>query len=815
MAFKAGAIYGEALLDTKKWEGGLSRMTKGVGVAAAAIAAAFTAAMAASVKAANEFQIAMANVSTIVDTSTTDMQGLALQILQLNPALGDATELTNGLYQAFSAGAKDAEDAMNITASAAKFGRAALTDTFTAVDVLTTAVNAYGSEVVSTEKASDIFFTTIKQGKITGDQLASTIGASIPLFASAGIPLEQLASGMAAMTKQGVSAAESTTQLNAIVTAFLKPSEEMNVALAEMGYQSGAAFLEAEGLTGALELLETATDGDAGAMAGLLPNVRALRGAMALTGVGGDTFTATLNEMENSLGATDEAFQKQELTFETFKNSAKNLQVIVGNIGKHFVDQIAGGATTAANSMIQFLVSSEGARIVSDIIGGLAGAFELVKGVVEPLIITLRDVFEGIFVSLGEAIAQVSGETTGGAGAMKLLSVVVNLTTSALTVMGKIVEGIIQLIADLVIGIRESTETIGSFFRFLSGKGSWEEVKANASGAGEAFKDLGQNFVESVGEIYETVRNEVKEFSGETEQLTSDLTAKVTTAFENTRDGVRANWGEMITGQAELVDALGQAGLVLSSQVAETNDAIEQDTIATVFNLEATWQDYFDGVHSGFSSTFAGITDTVALAQQNATAEIDRNLQLQLEQLDSNLADGVITQEFYDAKKKELETAATEERNAVAEKQFETNKKFQIGQVWIDAAGAVVGWWRAATRLGPFAGPIFGAVMTGATLALAAKQTALISEQQFVPAKQAGGMAGGATRINERGGEIVTLPDGSQVIPNDISQQIAGNTGGITNYISFDGAQITDNMSLERVTDHVIRKLGRQMRVSA
>ena len=144
----------------------------------------------------------MSNVNTIIDETKISTQNLTKDLLKLDPALGNTTDLTNGLYQSFSSGAETAEEAMQTTVDSAKFAKAALTDTYTAVDVLTTAVNAYGKESMTTTQASDIFFTTIKKGKLTGEQLAGSIGQSIPLFASAKINLNELASGMAAMTNR-------------------------------------------------------------------------------------------------------------------------------------------------------------------------------------------------------------------------------------------------------------------------------------------------------------------------------------------------------------------------------------------------------------------------------------------------------------------------------------------------------------------------------------------------------------------------------------------------------------------------------------
>jgi phage-related protein len=92
----------------------------------------------------------------------------------------------------------------------------------------------------------------------------------------------------------------------------------------------------------------------------------------------------------------------------------------------------------------------------------------------------------------------------------------------------------------------------------------------------------------------------------------------------------------------------------------------------------------------------------------------------------------------------------------------------------------------------------------------------LVSQQQYIPKKARGGRAGGLTEINEGDrGEIVNLPDNSLVIPHDISRQIADSVGGVSRSanvfnVSFKGAQINDNMSLRKITNHVIGEMGRQ-----
>jgi hypothetical protein len=223
--------------------------------------------------------------------------------------------------------------------------------------------------------------------------------------------------------------------------------------------------------------------------------------------------------------------------------------------------------------------------------------------------------------------------------------------------------------------------------------------------------------------------------------------------------------------------------------------------------------------------------------QRRIEKEDERYLTEQ-EALQQNLDNNLITQAEFDAQSEELEAQHLENENVIKQENekrleeekkknrakenakekeiFEAKKANQISLIWIQAAlGIVSAWTQSIAQLGPIAGSIFAGVLTAAILGVSIAQTVAVSQQTFIPAKAEGGMAGGRTRVNELGGEIITLPDGSQVIPNDISQQIAGNVGGgnIIN-ISFKGAVISDDMSLRRITDHVLTELGNQLNLA-
>ena len=906
MAFKVGSIYADATLDTKKWTTGLKSMSKGVTAALSIIGTAFIGAMALNIKKADEWQKSMSNVSTVIDTTAISTSELTKELLQLDPALGGTTELTNGLYQSFSAGASTAEEALQTTVDSAKFAKAAVTDTSTAVDLLTTAVNAYGKENINTTQASDIFFKTIEKGKITGEQLATSIGQSIPLFASSKLELTELAAGMAAMTKQGVASSEATTQLNAIVNSFLQPSEQLAGNIKALGHESGAAFLETEGLSGALKFMEQATGGDAAKIAELVPNLRAMRGVMALTGVGGKEFARTLEEMENSVGATDVAFRKQEKTFDTLKNQLGKVQIITGNIGKHFIDEIANGATEATGEMIKFIVSSEGMNLIGDIAGYASAGFGALKESVKPIAETLGPALQGIWSQLQSTFSKANEKTEEGVNIWSVFGGALKTVSIGITIVGKTIEGNIQLIENLVVAIYRSGKVVGSFFDALKGKVEWSEVKENAGAVKDAFVDMVTGVGGTVSDIIDTVVEEFSTLGEESLAVGNRIESSITLSFTKTKNKVTSNWDEMVTGQKsateQMLEDFNNMSLGITKASDDTTEGIENNTdylkqiseaatseeMALVDNLlnrkqysysqmndmiklayektfiteeeyaeaskelwKRNFEEKIDIVNKFVNSVFqifSYLTSTIGtlLSEDNkaVTSEIENAARAKLETLEDLHAksaekilslkeEETITEEEYNERIKALDEKLKDDKAKIEEektallntenkKRFESEKLLRKANVWIAAGQSIMGWWAEAPSLGPIAGPIFAGVMTAVTIGAALKQIASIDEQQFIPAKEGGGRASGLTRINEKGGEIVNLPDGSLVIPNDISKQIAVNTDNANteNKTYFEEKfifNITDNnfrneQDIEYLVAIIEKRLGRIFR---
>lgn len=257
-----------------------------------------------------DFNKEFANVTTLIDTSEVSVQSLRTELLDLGGSLGSASELARGLYQTLSAGVAPAQ-AVRFVAEAAMFAQAALTDTFTAVDVLTTVINAYGLSATQAGEVSDKLFEIIKQGKTTGEELSGALGRVIPTAATLNVSFNELGAALATMTKGGINTNESVTSLNQAMLSFLKPTKQASDLAKKLDIDLTADALASKGFAAALKDMAEKTRGNAEATAILFGNVRALKAILTLTGPQAQEFERILVQMGLAAGNTAIAFEKQ------------------------------------------------------------------------------------------------------------------------------------------------------------------------------------------------------------------------------------------------------------------------------------------------------------------------------------------------------------------------------------------------------------------------------------------------------------------------------------------------------------------------
>lgn len=305
----------------------------------AAVSAPIAAAGVGALKASIEYEDALAKLSTIADTSEVSMEDLSTQILQLSKDSGIAAEtLANNVYDAISAG-QATGDAVMFVAKATELARAGFTSTDSALDILTTSLNAYGLASEDVARVSDVLINTQNLGKTTVDQLASSMGKVIPTAKANGVEIEDLAGAYAVMTANGIATAETTTYFNSMLNELGKSGSAAADAFAagtEHIKEGGLTMKEAMDmgweLTDVLSILDEQAAESGTTISNMFGSAEAGKAAAVLWD-NGEKLNAAVEAMGNSAGATETAYGKLNTTSFEIEKTLNELKITMLEIG--------------------------------------------------------------------------------------------------------------------------------------------------------------------------------------------------------------------------------------------------------------------------------------------------------------------------------------------------------------------------------------------------------------------------------------------------------------------------------------------------
>ncbi|MEK9752505.1 MAG: phage tail tape measure protein [Rhodospirillaceae bacterium] len=479
-----------------------------------------------SVRAFAEFESGIASVSTLVDTSVESLGDMRDQVL----AIGGRTpvalrDLTDGLYQVRSAGVS-ARDAMRILEQSARLGVAGLGTTAQAVDIATSAINAFGIEGEAQVKLFDSIFKTVAAGKTTIAQLSQGFGAVAGIVANSGTSIEEFLAAIAALTTTGLPASQAMQQVRAAISGLTRDTEATRPVFEDLGVKTfGELVKKSGGLVAAFRQIRGAVNGSAERLQLLLGSTEAVNAVLSLTGAQADGFAAALERIVTGANEVDGAFQKQRETvsgaLQLFRNNIDGLLVSVGA-------ELAPAVIAAAEAL-----------------GGLARAFTELSPTVRTVVAAIGAIVAVIFplyLAFGLLFKAVGSASLGFAG---LAGIFRRLGVSSVT-------GFVRLLARGIVGLLNPftkfrlilLAIVGGFYavrkawQLLSGsaategqktaegllalRDALEEVKKGTPDATEKFDELSRSLLETEQAALQSVLAQIKLLRAQ-----SDLVSRV------------------------------------------------------------------------------------------------------------------------------------------------------------------------------------------------------------------------------------------------------------------------------------------------
>lgn len=599
----------------------------GLGKAIAPVSAVLATALTTSTKSASDFQNGMAKMSTLFDTSKTSVSDLSKEFLTLSNKTGlSASELAEAGYQALSAG-QSVDKVGKFVETAGNLAKAGFTSTTTAVDVLTTAMNAYGKSAGSADQIANKLVRTQNLGKTTVDELASAMGKVIPTASSMGVNINNLTSGYVSLTKQGIATAEATTYMNSMFNELGDSGTTLGGVIKE---KTGKSFQECMNsgmsLADVLQITKQYADENGISYNELWSSAEAGKAGLAILNGGVDEFNKTVETMASDTDDVGEALEKLETP------SVK--------------------AHKAINQ-----IKNSGIELGTAFIGALAPTLEKVCGVVEKATTWFSSLDEHtktmIATAMGiSAVASpvliIGGKIISGIGSMVgKIGTAISTISSLSGVLGAITSpiGLVVVAITALIAIFVALYNTNEDFRNTV-QSAWATIKETISTVIEAVKELisafiqlvkqawdawGQDIINVVTNAFNYISTFIDSALKIVQAVIQTVTALIKGDWSGVWDGIKnivsTVWDaikNLISAGIELVKSIIQLGLnvvktvfttvwnAIKSVVTTVINAIKS-VISSVFNaIKSTITSILNSIKSVFSSVWNGIKSTVS-----------------------------------------------------------------------------------------------------------------------------------------------------------------------------------------------------------
>lgn len=348
----------------------------------------------ASVKMANDFDNGMAKVNTIARLSDDKLSALSKSLLRVSNQTGQsATDIAEAAYQSLSASVPT-DQVAKFTKTAANLAKTGFTDTASAVDVLSTAINAYGLKTSEASKLSDMLIQTQNRGKITVNELAAQMGNIIPNASALGVNMANLSTGYVQLTKQGINAATSTTELKRMFNELSKSGSGVSKVLKKQTGKDFTTLMKSgKSLGDVMQILGDSVKGNKTEFKNLWSNSSAGAGALALLNAGSKDFNKQLGDMNNSTGNVSKALNNLNTRGAKSKKAINELKNSGIELGETFMD----AASPAINEVTKSVgvLTDKFSKLPQSEKNAVAGATALVA-VASPVLIGVGKIVSGL-----------------------------------------------------------------------------------------------------------------------------------------------------------------------------------------------------------------------------------------------------------------------------------------------------------------------------------------------------------------------------------------------------------------------------------
>jgi TP901 family phage tail tape measure protein len=625
-------------------------------------------------KFASDSEGSMAKVNSILQLNKKEFGSYKTTLETGAREIGMAyTDYADAAYNAISAGVEQA-NVTTFLAGANQLAKGGLTDLAKATDILTTVQNAYG---LSQKDLSDVLIQTQNLGKVTVDELASSMGKIIPTANSLGVNIEQLGAGYAIMTSKGIASAEATTYMNSMFNELGKSGTKTDKILKEISGKSFKELSESGKSTGdILQMLDEYAKANNLSLTDLFGSAEAGKAALTLLSDGAEGFNDKLNLMKNSTDATTKAFEEMnDISGEKLKQGLNNLKnglsdvgdallPLIGSIGNvlssfgQWLSKMAelNPVLTNIGVAIGVIVAAIGPLLM--IVGNLITAFGVVSGFVTA---TLIPALTATGVTIGALTVPVWGVI---AAITAFIAIGTLLYKNWDTIKAKCIEiwqnsikPTIEKVTNTISAFLQATWTdiqafLSTCWNLLSQLASmvWNAISSTISTAVNAISSVIKSvfnaitsFIQTVlngwKNIIQTVWNAIQSVVSTYVNAVRSVIQSVFNAVSNIIGATSNGWKATLQSVWEGIKSIVSTGANAVKNVISTVWSGLKDLLTAPFIAAKS---VIDGILSGISSAISSVSSAISSVKNAASSVIDKvnpfkkNIEISYSQEDIN-----------------------------------------------------------------------------------------------------------------------------------------------------------------------------------
>jgi TP901 family phage tail tape measure protein len=638
--------------------------------------------------ASNAVSMAMSNETAFAKASTLlsgdDLTKYFEGLIEMSNRTGVAfTDLAESMYSALSAGVPQ-DNVLEFVENTVNLSKGGFTQTATAIDIVTTALNAYQMEMSEATHVQDVLITTQNLGKTTVDELASNMGKLIPTANSVNVAFDQLGAMYATVTANGVATAETTTYLNAMINelgASGSTAEKAMQAATAGTDMAGKKFSEISAMgydvTDVLKLMDEYAQSTGKSLSDMFSSSEGAKAASILLS-NMEGFKSNITSMIDSAGAASAAAETMmDTTAEKIQVAKNQIDNLTSSIAEQLLPVI-GETAQEISDVADSSKIDETAKVVGNFISG-----------------TLTLLLKNINL-IASAVTGVTAAVIAFKTANVLTKVIASWQTAALqvTMLGN-AQGAAAIKSAALKGELTAQEIV---YAVLSGKLDVATAKQIALNTAMNMNPAGIIAV-AVG-LLATALTGFAISAGTAESAAKELNDAIDQMHDSVESSIADNEAEMsvLKDKVKRYDELRTAVSLTSDEQKELSTLAQElqsvlgDEVTVVDQLTGKYNDLTDAVDTYVQKKTASVKLS-AYEQEAAEAyNIKRNAENKLKELNEKY--GGLNSDDYFAKIKATATVFSDYGNTLAAgQQFEADVK--AAQKAIEEADKTIAEWQS------------------------------------------------------------------------------------------------------------------------